>query len=134
MAKIDPYSLPRPKRQAETKTLAEGDEQPLTVTLRRLSFPDDAAAQEEAERLTETFITGGELRGPAPFPDLDIIPSQRLFLTAARIARMQCPEDPADAYDTMEILTLSVRQPKNFNSLVQFANRIDQGGEASEGE
>lgn len=135
MAKIDPYTLPRPKRPVETRTFTEdGEDAPLTLTLRRLSYPDDAAAREEAQGLVETFITGNELRGPAPFPDLDITPSQRLFVTAAQLARMQCPPDPADAYDTMEILTLSVRQPKNFVALVAWANTIDQGGESAPGE
>ena len=135
MPKLDPYSLPRPKRPAETRTfILDGEEYPLTLTLRRLTFADDAAAEDEVNSLKETYLTGSDLRGPAPFPDPDVTPSETLFRTAARIRRMQCPEDPADAYDTMELLFLSGRQPNNYKALCLWANTIERGTDESQGE
>lgn len=132
MPKLDPYSLPRPKRTIETKTFAlDGDDYPLTLTLAdRLTVAGEAAALDEQRRLTETYLTGSEIRGAAPFPDPEVEPSETLFRLASRIARLQAPENPADAYDTMELLLLSVRVPKSFGAAVEWMNaRVERNGQ-----
>lgn len=134
MPKLDPYTLPRPRREARSKTFTyDSADHPLTLTLRRLSFGDDAAAEEEVRELREIYLTGNDVRGAAPFPDPDVTPSVTLFRTAARIRRMQCPDDP-DAYSTMDLLLLSARQPRNYEALVIWADEIDKGAEQSLGE
>lgn len=129
MPKLDPYTLPRARRTAETRTFTlDGEEHPLTLTLwDRLLGPGEAAAIEEAAQLEETYITGGPARGPAPFPDPDFEPARSMFRIICRLKRLQCPEDPADAYDTMELCFLSVRQPRNFEAVVEWANRRETG-------
>jgi hypothetical protein len=47
---------------------------------------------------------------------------------------MQCPENSTDAYDTMQILVLSSRQPNNFRALTIWANSMDEEGEDRLGE
>lgn len=112
MSKLDPYTLPRPKTGGETRTFtSDGPEYPVTLTLRIATFALAAAAEEEAGGLVETFLTGSDIRGPAPFPYPEIQPSQTLFRVATLLRHMQCPPDPADAYDTMELVLISDRLP-----------------------
>lgn len=135
MPKLDPYSLPRPARESERRSfMLDGETHPLTLTLRRLSYPEDVAAQEEAREFVSTYITGNDVRGAAPFPDPDVTPSATFFLTVCRLARMQCPADPADRYETMELMHLSILQPRNFEALVAWANTLGWGDEQRPGE
>lgn len=133
MPKLDPYNLPRQRHEGETRTWRLDDpDAPLTLTLRPLSVSTQCAALEEANTLTATYIKGNGLRGAAPFPDPDIVPSEMLFRIVARLRWMQCGP-PEETYDTMELLTLSETHPLSFQAAVDWAtNGI--GGDEPPGE
>ncbi len=127
MPKFDPYTLPRPKRAGETKVWdLDGPEFPLSLTLRPAGFADAAAAEEEAKALIETYLTGSEFRGAAPFPDPEVRPSETLFRVVTLLRVMQCG-DPADAYNTMELIQIAHRQPKNWAAVMGWFGGLAGG-------
>ena len=121
MPKIDPYTLPRPKISSATRHFsADSPDYTVTLTLRPATFALAAAAEEEAGRLIETYLTGSEQRGRAPFPHEGIAPSETLFRVVTLLQFMQCPENPADSYDGMELILISDRLPKTWGSIMEW--------------
>jgi hypothetical protein len=123
MAKLNPYSLPRPERPVETKEFTEGKIS-FTLTLRAPDMPDQMRANEVTEQLWELYVTGSEDREVAPLPEPDIKISRPLFRFCALLAEMQAPEDPGDLYTALDLLVLSVKLPRAWEQVRRWADAI----------
>lgn len=125
MAKLDPYTLPRASRPVQTRTFEEPETgAKLTLTLRAPDAADAAKATESCEILVRDYIAGDDVRGAGPFPDPEVKPSASLFQTCCLIAEMQCPENPADRYDAIELAILSSKMPTAWAQVQKWVRAL----------
>jgi hypothetical protein len=123
MAKLNPYSLPRPERPVQTRTFADRGVE-LVLTLHPPDAADMMRANEGADQLWEMYVTGNEDRGPAPLPEPDIKISRPLFQFAALLAEMQCPADPGDVYTAVDLITLFVKLPRAWQGVQKWVGEL----------
>lgn len=113
MPKVNVFTLTRPERPVETREFTEAG-QTFTLTFREPDAADLALAAERAQRLVEDYLTGSDIRGPAPYPHDDVKPSRILFNNVAVAVECQAPENPGEAYDAEEFLLMTARLPQTW--------------------
>ena len=123
MPKLNVYALERPARPVTTETFTENG-QTLTIAFRRPDAADLALAAERAQKLTEDWITGSEIRGPAPFPYEDVKPSRVLFDNICVAVESQVVEEPGDAYTEIEFLLLAARLPNTWLKIQRLLREL----------
>ena len=129
MAKVNPFKLPRPKREPVTKSFTDA-EQPgaeVTLTLRRLDAAELIVAAEAAQAQIETWITGGDLRPASQFPFVDGKPvplTAKLCLSVTVLEHMQCPADAGERYSFNELVALTVTMPNAWQEIYRFMEEV----------
>lgn len=128
MAVLDPNPIPRKKKAPERRVFDLDPDQPAAaLTLRPAGFAAAAAAEDERAFLVEQYMTGSDIRGPAPMPWLDIPPSDTLFRVATLICHMQAPTDPNERMDSMALIRLSEDAPLNWGAIMAWFSELALG-------
>jgi len=122
-----PPSRPAARRAPERREFDLDEGKPLALTLKPVGFAGGAAAEEAAQELVATYITGTDVRGPAPMPWLDIPPSRTLFRIVTLLEQMQCPKDPAERLDRFALMRLSEDQPNNWAAVLAWFTELTLG-------
>lgn len=126
MPKVDVYHLARPARRVETCDFEENG-QKFTLAFHKPDMADLAMAAERAEKLIEDWITGSEIRGPAPFPYPEVKLSKFLCHNVAVAVECQEADDPAERYDEIEFLLMSVRLPESWRQIHRLLQEFNAG-------
>jgi hypothetical protein len=123
MPKVNVYALERPARRVETRTFEENG-QSLTLAFHKPDAADLAMAAERAQKLIEDWITGSEIRGPAPFPYPEVKLSKLLCNNVAVAVECQEAEDPAERYEAIEFLVMSARLPETWMQVQRLLQEL----------
>lgn len=126
MAKLNPFSMARPKREPKTFTFTDPSQpdNPLTMRLKAIGPSAGLAAYDIQQELVAKWI-----EGEVPFPAIGgeaCEVTRSLCQAAAAIYVMQCPEDPSDRYSPEEIIALSFTMESAFMQLNDAATKLAQ--------
>jgi hypothetical protein len=132
MGKINPYLLKRKPRQVYTRTFKDPEaEVEVTLSLRKLDIPGQAAALEQTEALAEVFITGNkeEEIDPSPFlvGDEIIEVSKGLLQSACFLAASQIEQEGSMTFSADEWVAASVTMPGVWKGASAFFRQIQKG-------
>lgn len=137
MNTVDPFRLPRPKREIVTRTFS-ADGVSITLAFRRPDVAEMNRAAEVARQLVADFITGDarEDRPPADF--FDGIPvSESYFVLCASAEQMQPPPDlmpeGCQRYDAVNFAVLLDRLPTDGPRIAAFVREMQVDWRASSG-
>jgi len=128
MAKIDPFTLTRPKRVASEISAPLSDGRLLSIRLRPTDILDEHRIEEAVAEMVQTYIVGEPEEGPAPFPAVGgeaVAVSERIFRVCCRLAVMQCG-DPGENYTAEELVAIAAAEPGAFDSVLAQAFAIER--------
>ncbi len=138
MPKLNPLALfdVAPRRETREFTDPAQPGQVLTLTLKRLEFPEQMKGAARANELVKAWVKPEDGRQPLPWPPPPqrAIPMSEALCTAlAMLEVSQCPDDPEESYDAMELAVISVRMPKAWREIDAWFKEIeeDEPGNAS---
>lgn len=137
----NPFGLTRPTREVSHVPVTDPS-QPHRVfwlSLHYLDAVDYGVVADEAERMTELYITGREGKPAGPFPligDQPIQVSERLFQQAAMVYAMQAPSDESKQrriWNTEYLVAIAVTMPFGWRRLLGACEEINTRGKWAEG-
>lgn len=108
--------------------------QVLALTLQAAEYPDIMVAQEIAAGLAATWVPAEGKPHPPPWPPPPQRPirwSLRLCAVLALIEALQCPPDPEDRYDALELAVISVRMPAAWEAVAAWAQELEAAAQGS---
>lgn len=118
MAKVSPYGMKRRPRLGFERTFVDSlnPEQPITLTLRKMSKMEALAAIDATSQFTQQYVTGWGFPGhkgyipPTLLPPIDgqpVVASSSTFQVATFLATAQCGPE-ADRYSVEELVSFMV--------------------------
>jgi len=130
MARINPFTLTRPKRPEFTKTFTD-PEQPgkeITLTLSPVS-PDLALlAYEKAEAQYDDLVGDGNAEDAQLPPGLQgTVISKTLLHSAALLGAMQRQEPEEDRYTVLELVAIAMNMPTAWRNIGKFSAEVQKG-------
>lgn len=137
----NPFGLTRPTREVSHVPVTDPS-QPKRVfwlSLRYLDAVDYGVVADEAERMTQLYITGSEGKPAGAFPLVGEHPiqiSERLFQQAALVYAMQAPTEQSKQrriWNTEYLVALAVTMPFGWRRLLAACEEINTRGKWAEG-